>query len=76
MFKKFKKKREIEKSKQMISLLEQKRSRSQAALVEAILQHTSPKDEDVDFFNRFTTQIDAERERMHKLMQELEELSK
>ncbi len=76
MFKKLKLKREIEKSKNMISLLEQKRTRSQAALVEAILKHTSPDDKDVDFFNQFTAQIEEERERMHKMMKELEELSK
>ena len=74
MFKKLKLKRQIEKSKNMITLLEQKRTRSQAALVEAILSHTSPKDEDVDFFNRFTAQIEDERARMHKLMEELDQL--
>ena len=74
MFQKFKLKKQIEKSKNMIALLEQKRTRSQAALVEAILSHTSPKDEDVDFFNRFTAQIEDERAHMHRLMDELNKL--
>ena len=74
MFKKWKLKKQIERSKNMIELLEQKRTRSQAALVEAILNHTSPRDEDVDFFNRFTAQIEEERARMHQMMDELEKM--
>ena len=76
MFKKMKLKKEIEKSKQKIAELEQKRARSQAALVEAILLKTEPKDDDVDFFNKFTEQIEEERQRMHELMKELDALSK
>ncbi len=74
MFKKLKLKRAIEQSKKQIALLEQKRTRSQAALMEAILQHTSPDDQDVDFFNHFSTRIEQERQKMHQLMDELEQL--
>ena len=74
MFKKFRLKREIDRSKKQIALLEQKRTRSQAALMEAILQHTSPDDKDVDYFNHFTSRIDRERAKMHQLMEELEKL--
>ena len=74
MFKKAKLKKEIEKSKKQIELLEQKRTRSQAALVEAILLKTTPKDGDVDYFNQFTRQIEEERARLHELMTELESL--
>ena len=74
MFKKWKLKKQIERSKNTIALLEQKRTRSQAALVEAILKNATPKDEDVDFFNRFTTQIEDERARMHQMMAELEKM--
>ena len=76
MFKKFRLKRAIERSKKQIALLEQKRTRSQAALMEAILQQASPDDRDVDFFNYFTTRIEEERGKMHRLMEELEELDK
>ena len=55
-------------------LLEQKRTRSQAALVEAILLKTTPKDGDVDYFNQFTRQIEEERAHLHELMTELESL--
>ena len=74
MFKKLKLKREIEKSRKTIEMFEQKRTRSQAALVEAILTHSEPDGKDVDFFNEFTAKINDERERMHKLMDELSKL--
>ncbi len=74
MFKKMKLKKAIEKSKKRIAELEQKRTRSQAALIEAILKHTTPDDGDVDYFNMFTEQIEKERANMHALMKELEEL--
>ena len=74
MFKKMKLKKEIENCKKRITELEQKRSRSQAALVEAILTHAEPNDKDVDFFNMFTKQIEEVRDEMHAKMAELEEM--
>ena len=59
-----------------VDTIEQKRTRSQAALVEAILTKSEPKDDDVDFFNKFTEQIEQERQHMHELMKELDALSK
>lgn len=76
MFEKMKLKKAIKESKEKIAEIEQKRTRSQAALVEAILRHTDPDDKDVDFFNQFTAQIDAERENLHRLMREYDELTK
>lgn len=76
MFKKAKLKRAIKKSIAKINFLEQKRSRSQAALVTAILTQTDPSDEDVDYFNHFTGLIEEERNNLHKLERELEELTK
>lgn len=75
MLQKTKLKRAISASRKKILLLEQKRTRSQAALVYALLNHTSPNDEDIEYFNRFTVQIETEREHMHELMAELEKLS-
>ena len=75
MFKKSQLKKGIKRSKKTIATLEHKRTRSQAALVEAILTHQSPDDSDVEYFNRFTELIEAERNRMHDLMKQLEELS-
>lgn len=74
MFEKMKLKKAINQSKERIADIEQKRTRSQAALVEAILRHTEPDDRDVDFFNQFTAQIDEERANLHRLVQQLEEL--
>lgn len=76
MFEKMKLKKEIAKSKERIDQIEQKRSRSQAALVDAILRHAEPDDQDVDYFNQFTSQIDEERANLHRLMKELDELEK
>ena len=74
MFKKSKLKKDIKKAQKTIEVLEKKRTRSQAALVEAILTQKSPDDSDVEYFNRFTELIEAERNRMHNLMKELENL--
>ena len=74
MFKKMQLRHAIKKSKRIILALEQKRSRSQAALVEAILTHTTPQDTDVDFFNMYTARINAERDKMHQLTDELNKL--
>lgn len=74
MFKKAKLKKGIKRAKKTILMLEKKRTRSQAALVEAILTHQSPDDSDVEYFNRFTELIEAERNKMHNLMKELENI--
>ena len=66
MFKKLKLQRSINKCKKQIEVIEQKRARSQAKLVEAILTHTTPEDDDVDYFNRYTNQIEDVRRKMHE----------
>lgn len=67
MFKKMALKREIKKSIKKIAEIEQKRSRSQAALVEAILTNTTPNDEDTDYFNKYTAEIEEIRNGLHEL---------
>lgn len=57
----------IKKYKRQIAMIEKKRIRSQAALIEAILQHKTPSDTDVDYFNQYTTQIDYFRDKIHAL---------
>ena len=74
MFEAAKLKKEIKKSKETIEVLEKKRTRSQAALVEAILTHQDPDDSDVEFFNHFTELIESERNRLHQLTKQLENL--
>ena len=68
MFLKSKLRRQIKQSKETIAELEQKRSRSQAALVSALLKNETPNDEDVDYFNRFSELIDHQRDHLHELM--------
>jgi hypothetical protein len=74
MFDKLKLKRGIKHKHKKILVLEQKRSRSQAALVTAILRNTTPSDDDVDFFNRYTSQIEEIRVEIHELQVKLEKL--
>lgn len=74
MFKKLKLKRQISKLKKQIEVLEQKRIRSQAALVTAILTSSTPSDEDVDYFNKYTAKIDEVRSRMMALKEQLRDL--
>jgi hypothetical protein len=74
MFEKIILKRKIKKCRNEILFIEQKRSRSQAALVEAILTRSTPSDEDVDYFNRYTAEIEEVRERMHHLKVEFEKI--
>ena len=52
MFKKSKLRKGIKKCKDEITLLESKRSRSQSAIVQAILEQRDPDEEEVEFFNQ------------------------
>lgn len=74
MFRKIKLKKQIRACIREINLLEQRRSRSQAALVSAILTGTTPADDDVDYFNRYTARINETRDRLHQLQQDYETL--
>ncbi|MCR5693820.1 MAG: hypothetical protein K6G89_02475 [Clostridia bacterium] len=74
MFEKMKLNKEIKKCKQHIEEIEKRRARSQAALIEAILKNAQPNDDDVDYFNQFTSLIEKERDNLHKLQRELEKL--
>ena len=74
MFRKVKLKKQIRACIREINILEQRRSRSQAAVRSAILTGTPPADDDVDYFNRYTAQINETRDRLHQLQQEYETL--
>ena len=73
MFEKFRIKRRIRALKSQIRDIEKKRERSQSALTEALLKGTEAKDEDVDFFNKYTAHIDILRERIRELTNKLNE---
>ena len=74
MFEKMKLKKAIRECKETIEDLERRRNRSQAALMEAILLHEDPNDEDVEYFNSFTAKIEEQRELMHSYMARLSAL--
>ncbi len=74
MFEKRRLKKKIELCKREIQELEQRRTRSQAALVEAILTNTTPSDDDVEYFNNFTQKINAVRDQMQIYQDELRKL--
>lgn len=71
MFEKRKLKAELAKQMELIEVLEKKRYRSQSKLVEAILKQDTPDDDDVDYFNKYTEQIDEVRVMIQDLQRQL-----
>ncbi len=66
--------REIRVIEEEIQMLEIKRSRSQAALIEAMISKKEPNAEDVEYFRAFTAEIEVKRTRLQKLIGELEKI--
>lgn len=54
--------------------LEIKRSRSQAALIEALINKKDPEPIDLEYFRTFTAQIDVKRDRLKDVTKDLEAL--
>ncbi|WP_295153389.1 hypothetical protein [uncultured Ruminococcus sp.] len=67
-------KREIKICKQTIEEIERKRSRSQSALVQAVLLQEEPDENDVEWFNKYTGEITACRNHMIELQKKLNSL--
>lgn len=74
MSKKRQLKRAIEDIEHEIEVLEQKRERSQTAVIRAWLKGTKPSPEDANYFLTFSALIDSERENLRKLYAELGDL--
>lgn len=74
MSKKSELKKAIEASKKEIAELEAKRIRSQSSLLEAILMHQQPDDNDAEYFRLYSSLIKVERENLKKLNDELKAL--
>lgn len=72
MFEEKKYKREIKRCRATIEEIERKRSRSQSALVQAILLQEEPNEADVEWFNKYTGEITACRNHMTEMQQRLE----
>ena len=67
-------KREIKICRQTIEEIERKRSRSQPALVQAVLLQEEPDENDVEWFNKYTGEITACRNHMIELQKKLNSL--
>lgn len=67
-------KREIKTCQKTIQEIERRRSRSQSALVQAILLQEEPSEADVEWFNKYTGEITACRNHMLELRKELDSL--
>ncbi len=76
MSKKSRLKKAIGDSEREIVALEQKRERSQAALMRAMLMGEKPDKDDEYYFKVFSSLIDNEREHLKQLYAELEALKK
>ena len=74
MSEKRKLKKEIKLCMQTIQEIERKRSRSQSALVQAILLQEQPDETDVEWFNKYTGEITACRNHMIELQKKLRSL--
>lgn len=65
----------IRESEHEIDLLEQKRLRSMSSFIEALVNHDTPSEEDVEYFKTFSGLIELERENLRRLTEELEKLN-
>lgn len=74
MFEKRKLMKEIKKCRKTIEEIERKRSRSQSALVQAILLQEEPNEADTEWFNKYTGEITACRNRMIELQNKLKSM--
>ena len=74
MFEKRKIMKEIKKCRKTIEEIEKKRSRSQSALVQAILLQEEPNEADTEWFNKYTGEITACRNHMIELQNKLKNM--
>ncbi len=65
----------IRESENEIDLLEQKRLRSMSSFIEALVNHDTPSEEDIEYFKTFSGLIELERENLRRLTEELEKLT-
>lgn len=66
--------KEIHYIEEEIKILEVKRARSQAALIEALVSKQEPDATELQYFRTYTADIDVKRERMLELIDKLGKL--
>ena len=76
MSKRSKIKKAIDDLEREIEVLEQKRERSQTAVIRALITNTKASQEDVQYFLMFSSLIDNDRESLRKLYAELDSFKK
>lgn len=74
MFQRNKVVKEIHMLEEEIKLLEIKRSRSQASLIEALISRQEPSEADTQFFRTYSAEIEVKREQLQKLTAQLEKM--
>ncbi len=75
MFKKSELKKAIAESERTLEDLEQKRIRSQSALLYAYVNKSDPPEADSEIFKLYSQLIDLERKHLNNLKEELEKLN-
>lgn len=66
--------KEIHALEEEMKILEIKRARSQAALIEALVSKQEPDETELQYFRTYTADIDVKRERLLELTKKLEQL--
>ncbi|MCM1368468.1 MAG: hypothetical protein NC184_06655 [Roseburia sp.] len=66
--------REIRVLEEEIKILEIKRSRSQASLIESLISRTEPNESELSYFRAFTAEIEVKREQLQKLVNDLDSI--
>lgn len=56
-----------------IKILEIKRSRSIAVILEALISRVQPDEDDVQFFRTFTAEIEVKREQLQRYQRQLDD---
>ncbi len=74
MSKKSELKKAIAESERTLEELEQKRIRSQSALLQAYINQAAPPEADSEIFNLYSQLIDLERKHLNNLKEELDNL--
>ena len=66
--------KEISLLEREMAALESKRSRSMAALIEALISRRDPSDSEMQFFRQYTAEIEVKREKLIELTEQLKKL--
>ncbi|MDE6585398.1 MAG: hypothetical protein K2K80_01795 [Clostridia bacterium] len=74
MFKKNNLVKELHLLEEEIKILEIKRSRSQASLIEALISKRDPDEADMQFFRTYSAEIEIKREQLQKITAQLEKM--